>query len=54
MPAFPQGQMDVFYMARAPYLVVMQVYSADSLGDTLVPTFQMILDSLRTKAPTAG
>ena len=53
-PAFPQGQMDVFYMARAPYLVVMQVYSADSLGDTLVPTFQMILDSLRTKAPTAG
>ncbi|MCB9451251.1 MAG: protein kinase [Anaerolineaceae bacterium] len=53
-PPFPPGQMDVFYIARDPYLAVIQVYSADSLGDSLVPTFQMILDSLRTKAPTAG
>lgn len=41
------GQMDVFYLARAPYLVVLQFFSADSTGDSLVPTFQAILDSLR-------
>ncbi len=41
------GQMDVFYIARPPYLVVLQFFSADSTGNSLVPTFQAILDSLR-------
>ncbi|MBI5667491.1 MAG: serine/threonine protein kinase [Chloroflexi bacterium] len=49
-PAFPPGQLDVFYLNRAPYLVAVNMYSADSTGNTLVPTFQQILDSLRVNA----
>jgi hypothetical protein len=46
---FPPGQVDVFYLRRTPYLVVLEVYSADTLGDELVPTFQNILDSVKVK-----
>ncbi|MBZ0278371.1 MAG: hypothetical protein K8I60_19650, partial [Anaerolineae bacterium] len=53
--AFPPGQVDVFYVARDPYLAVLQMYSADSLGDSLVPTFQQVLDSLHVSAaPPTG
>ncbi|RMF76171.1 MAG: serine/threonine protein kinase [Chloroflexi bacterium] len=45
----PFGQMDVIYMERAPFLAVLEVYSADSTANTLVPTFQLILDSLQIK-----
>lgn len=44
---FPPGQLDVFILNRAPYLVALHVYSADETGNTLVQTFQSILDSLR-------
>lgn len=46
---FPPGQIDVFFMRRGSDLIVAETYSADSTGNTLVPTFQMILDSLRVK-----
>jgi serine/threonine protein kinase len=45
--AFPPGQTDVFYMDRGKYLVVVEMYSSDALGNQLMPTFQLILDSLR-------
>lgn len=53
-PAFPPGQVDMFYLNRSPYLVVLSTYSADSTGNTLVGTFQSILDSLRIRPPDAG
>jgi serine/threonine protein kinase len=43
------GQMDAFFINRAPNLVVIEMYSADELGNQLVPTFQNILDSLQVK-----
>jgi serine/threonine-protein kinase len=43
------GQVDVFYINRNPYLAVLQVYSADTTGNNLVPLFQNVLDSLRVK-----
>jgi serine/threonine protein kinase len=46
----PPGQTDVFFMRRGGDLVVTETYSADSTGNALVPTFQMILNSLRVKA----
>lgn len=46
----PPGQTDIFFMRRGSQLVVAEAYSADSTGNTLVPTFQMILDSLRIKS----
>jgi len=49
-PQYPAGQTDVFFMRRGADLVVAETYSADSTGNTLVPTFQMILDSLRIKS----
>jgi serine/threonine protein kinase len=49
-PPFPPGQTDVFFMRRGNDLVVAETYSSDSTGNTLVPTFQMILDSLRIKS----
>jgi serine/threonine protein kinase len=52
-PDFPPGQLDVFYLNRAPYLIVVNSYSADSTGDTLVPAFQTVLDSLRVR-PEGG
>jgi serine/threonine-protein kinase len=45
-PEFPAGQLDVFFLRRAPYLVVLELYSADAQGSRLVPTFQDILDSV--------
>lgn len=48
-PAFPPGQLDIFYMARGGALVVMELYTADSTGNTLVATLQRVLDSLRVK-----
>ncbi len=41
------GQVDQFYFNRAPYLVVVEIYSADSTGNQFVPVFQDILDSLQ-------
>ncbi len=46
-PPFPPGQVDVFYLARAPYLVVLEMYSSDAMGNRQVDTFQKILDSLQ-------
>lgn len=48
-PQHPPGQLDVFYLNRAPYLTVVEMYSSDATGNTLVPTFQQILDSLQVK-----
>jgi len=48
-PQHPPGQLDVFYLNRAPYLTVLEMFSADATGNTLVPTFQQILDSLQVK-----
>ncbi len=53
-PDFPPGQLDVFYLNRAPYLVSLNLYSADSTGSTLVPLFQQILDSLQVKVSAGG
>lgn len=44
---FPPGQMDVFYLRQDPYLVVIETFSADTAGNTFIPVFQNILDSLR-------
>jgi len=51
---FPPGQTDVFYLRRDPYLVVVETYSSDALGSTLVPLFQQALDSLRLNGPSSG
>jgi hypothetical protein len=51
-PQLEPGQIDVFYLNRAPYLVVFETYSADALGNRFVPTFQRILDSLNVKTGT--
>jgi serine/threonine protein kinase len=47
--ALPPGQVDVFYLQRSSYLVVLEMYSPDTTGSELVPTFQNILDSLTVK-----
>jgi serine/threonine protein kinase len=44
---FRPGQTDIYYLNRAPYLVVVDVFTADETGNSLVPTMQNILDSLR-------
>lgn len=44
---FLPGQTDIYYLNRAPYLVVIDVFTADETGNSLVPTMQNILDSLR-------
>lgn len=51
-PQFPPGQLDLFYLNRSPYLVVLNMYSADNIGSDLVGTFQSILDSLRVAPQT--
>jgi len=48
-PPFPPGQLDAFFINRAPYFVVLEMYSSDEMGNRLVPTFQSILDSLQIK-----
>lgn len=53
-PAFPPGQLDIFYLNRSPYLVAVNLYSADSTDNTLVPLFQQILDSLQVKVSAGG
>jgi hypothetical protein len=53
-PVFAAGQLDVFFMQRGAYLAVLELYSADSTGNKLVPTFQSILDSLRVKTEIAA
>jgi hypothetical protein len=49
-PPFPPGQQDVFFINRAPNLVILEVYSSDEMGNRLVGTFQSILDSLQVKS----
>lgn len=44
---FPAGQLDVFATRYADLLIVIETYSADSVGDDLNPTFQQILESFR-------
>ncbi|MCU0498152.1 MAG: protein kinase [Anaerolineae bacterium] len=46
-PFNPPGQMDVFYQAQGDQLSILELYTADSTANTLVPTLQLILDSLR-------
>jgi serine/threonine-protein kinase len=46
---YPSGQLDVFFLDRKPKLIVVELFSADSTGNTLVPIFQQVLDSLRVK-----
>ncbi len=48
-PPHPPGQLDVFFLRRAPYLAILELYSADSTGNSLVHTFQEILDSVQIK-----
>lgn len=43
----PPGQMDVFFLRRQGSLMVLAAYSADETGNTFVPVFQQVLDSLR-------
>lgn len=52
-PDFPPGQLDVFYMRRGDNLAILETYTNDSTSNTLVPTLQRVLDSLRVK-PTAS
>lgn len=44
---FAAGQLDVFYRQHAGQLAVLELYSAASTENTLVPTLQAILDSWR-------
>ncbi len=44
---FEPGQLDIFFINRDPFFVALNMYSADSSGNTLVQPFQNILDSLR-------
>jgi serine/threonine protein kinase len=48
------GQLDVFFSAQGGNLVVLEMYTADSTGNTLVPRLQLILDSLRVSSPTTA
>jgi serine/threonine protein kinase len=48
-PPFPPGQLDAFFINRAPHFVVVEMYSSDESGNRFVPTFQSILDSLQVK-----
>lgn len=45
--ARPYGQTDVFYLHRAPYLVVVEMYTSADSGNAYVPVLQDILDSLQ-------
>ncbi len=56
---FGAGQMDVFFQERGSALVVLELYTADSLAtdETALTTLQLILDSLRVQglaAPANG
>jgi serine/threonine protein kinase len=41
------GQLDVFYQEQGDTLTVLELYTADSTGNSLVQSLQLILDSLR-------
>ncbi len=44
---FGQGQLDVFYMDRAPYFVVFEVFTRDGIDEAaLLPVLQDVLDSV--------
>ena len=49
------GQLDVFFLQRPPYLVVMETYTTDDMGSSasMLQRLQSILDSLRIKAETS-
>jgi serine/threonine protein kinase len=49
----PYGQTDVFFLNRAPYLVVIEMFTAHDSGNDYVPVLQNMLDSLlvRTEQP---
>ena len=46
-PPFPPGQTDTFFLSRAPYFVVLELYASDERGNALVSDYQHVLDSLR-------
>ncbi len=46
---FPPAQVDVFYRDNGDSFGVLELITADSTGNSLVPTMQLILDSLRLK-----
>jgi serine/threonine protein kinase len=49
------GQIDLFFMQQAPYLVVIEMYTSDVVGgdDGMVARLQSILDSLRIQTTTS-
>lgn len=47
------GQVDMFFLQRGPYLAVVEMYTAESTGNSLVPRMQSVLESLRVKPPQA-
>jgi serine/threonine-protein kinase len=52
---FGAGQMDVFFQERGSVLVVLELYTADSIAadETTLATLQLILDSLRVSGTMA-
>lgn len=52
---FGTGQMDVFFQQQGASLVVLELYTADSIAadETVLTTLQLILDSLRVVMPAA-
>lgn len=48
------GQLDVIFLQRAPYLLVVEFYTTDETENTLVLRMQTILDSLRFKPPASA
>lgn len=47
------GQVDIFFIQRTPYLVVVEMFTANNTQNTLVQRMQSILDSLRVSVPTS-
>jgi serine/threonine-protein kinase len=52
-PPFEDGQVDVFFFERSPFVAVLELYSADSYGNEIVPDYQQVLDSLRINTEAA-
>jgi serine/threonine protein kinase len=46
-PPFAPGQTDTFFLNRAPYFVVLELYASDERGNALVSEYQQVIDSLR-------
>jgi hypothetical protein len=53
-PPFEPGQTDTFFLNRPPYVVVLELFASDTLGNGIVPEFQQVLDSLRINAVPEG